>query len=558
MEFMEFQKTLMAAFCTDEVKTSLRKMLAAESIAEDLEKYEAKVKELEEMLAKAEETTKEESEKYSTLLDEFNELSGTLAAEKIKADDDVKKANENLDAAKKELDAIKAELEKAKAESDEKSAKLESAEKSADDLKKQIEDLNKSIDDIKTQNALGSSDKDAKIAQMEKDAVDKDAQIARLTDLRTKLEAELTAKGDSISASAGEIDAIKKDLAAKDDEIIKVKAQLDIAKKMTSDVQSELDKVTAEKQAALNDAAEAKKLSAEFEPQMAAAKAEIADRDNKIATMNNQLQGMLVLRQKINEYAETANAYAEEVENARKILGERDNHIEQLESQINGFNSKIESLEQNVATKTNQVEEISKYAESIRGHAEKLELQVAERNKELSNKADEIAQLNKDIDAYKLTFGNLTSVFEEYTNLTPKTKSGLAEIFPADINVRSFLSSGAQWGHVQALWEYTQQKINNEDMSDVKTLSEIFAYFLDFHNSSYDAPLYAILDTKAGELYNEEFHSKIMTREERKAAFFDTKKKPTAPDAGPIKEVVLPGYKNLKNGRVMQPSLVRI
>ena len=49
--------------------------------------------------------------------------------------------------------------------------------------------------------------------------------------------------------------------------------------------------------------------------------------------------------------------------------------------------------------------------------------------------------------------------------------------------------------------------------------------------------------------------TKIMTREERKAAFFDKKK---ATVEGPIKEVVLYGYKNLKNGRVLKPSIVRV
>ena len=86
-------------------------------------------------------------------------------------------------------------------------------------------------------------------------------------------------------------------------------------------------------------------------------------------------------------------------------------------------------------------------------------------------------------------------------------------------------------------------------------LNEIFAYFLDFHNSSYPSPLYALLDTKPGDAFDEDQHTKIMTREERKAAFFDKKK---ATVEGPIKEVVLYGYKNLKNGRVLKPSIVRV
>ena len=49
---------------------------------------------------------------------------------------------------------------------------------------------------------------------------------------------------------------------------------------------------------------------------------------------------------------------------------------------------------------------------------------------------------------------------------------------------------------------------------------------------------------------------KVMSREERKNAFFAKSKGPAT--EGPIKEVVLCGYKNLKNGRILQPSLVRV
>ncbi|MBQ7783183.1 MAG: hypothetical protein IJ368_04360, partial [Oscillospiraceae bacterium] len=172
-------------------------------------------------------------------------------------------------------------------------------------------------------------------------------------------------------------------------------------------------------------------------------------------------------------------------------------------------------------------------------------------------KTTEVEELNKQLEAYNLTFGDLTSMFEKFKNLSPMTKNGLKEVFNEDLNVRSFLSSGAQWGHIQALWEFTQQKINDEDFTDVDTLNKIFAYFLDFHNSSYPTPIYALLDTKPGDQYNEDEHVKLMSREERKAAFFDNKKK-GAVSEGPVKEVVLRGYKNLRNGRVLKQSVVRV
>ena len=138
-------------------------------------------------------------------------------------------------------------------------------------------------------------------------------------------------------------------------------------------------------------------------------------------------------------------------------------------------------------------------------------------------------------------------------------KEGLDEnqVFPEGLTVRSFLSCGAQWGHIQALWEYAQTRINAEDFTDINVLNELFKYFLDFYNSSHKTPQYDIVDANKGAAYDEEIHARIMTREERKAAFFGEKPK-TGPVSGPVQEVVMVGYKNLKNGRIIQRAIVRV
>ena len=107
--------------------------------------------------------------------------------------------------------------------------------------------------------------------------------------------------------------------------------------------------------------------------------------------MNTQLQGMLILRQKINEYAETANAYAEEVENARNILAERDNTISSLNEQITALSSqnselaaKTEQYSEAINTKNTQIDEIGKYAESLKNHAEDLSNRILECNAEIT------------------------------------------------------------------------------------------------------------------------------------------------------------------------------
>ena len=230
--------------------------------------------------------------------------------------------------------------------------------------------------------------------------------------------------------------------------------------------------------------------------------------------------------------------------------------VDPLSRQVSELTAQVQEYSSDIATKDSQIAEISSYTEALKGQMEELKEQSAGLTAELSNKSALVDKLNSDMEAYNLTFGDLTDVFKKYQGLTPGTKAGLTEVFNEDLNVRSFLSSGAQWGHIQALWEFTQQKINNEDFSDVRTLNEIFRYFLDFHNSSYPSPIYALLDTKPGDAFDEEQHTKVMSREERKNAFFA--KKPAGNEGGSVKEVVLCGYKNLRNGRVLKQSMVKV
>lgn len=621
MDVVEFRSLLIESLKDNDIKSQLLKLLSDDNVSEQLKVYEDKIKELEAKLA---ESGKAAEEKYKDLLSEFNDLSGTSAAVKLESESKDKKIaelNEAIDKLKSgESDAEKisadriarltAEVEELKAAVSSKEAKVSELTASESALKAQVQSLASASDDMKKQLESSGSEKASEIARLTEKVTAltaeletekaKSAQIETLKKEKSELEAkaaDASAQAAAMAAaSSSKAEELQKTIADMDvkivgyvSEIDKLKAEAvqngkliedlknsaesrsaslasekDALEKELTDLKNRYDKLNNEVDTYKSAAESASAKASEAEAKVAAAQEDLERKDTTIAQINSQLQGMLILRQKINEYAETANAYAEEVENARNILAERDSTINSLNARIaeiegreGELNEKIEQYSEAIDTKNSQIEEIGKYAESLKAHAEDLSNQVSERNAELSAKSDEIAQLKDEMNAYNLTFGDLTKVFQKYQNLTPATKNGLADVFNENLNVRSFLSSGAQWGHIQALWEFAQQKINNEDFSDIDTLNEIFVYFLDFHNSSYPTPLYELLDTKPGDAFDEEQHTKIMTREERKAAFFDNKKKGSASE-GPVKEVVLHGFKNLRNGRILKPSIVRV
>ncbi len=610
MDFSEFQKMLLESLRNESVKSELLRLLSEENVSAEIEGYVNKIKELEEQLSKA---SKESEEKYSSLLAEFNDLSGTSAAVKLESenkDKTIAELNERLsaftasgnDSEKISADRIARlteELDKLKTDYAEKEKKLTELSKSEAALKSKLSESGNAAEEMKKQLESSGSEKDKEIsrltekteslsAELEKLKKDNDEMSAKLSDADSKLisvqEAE-SAKNKELSKNiadmdvkiAGyisELDDAKKELEQKNKLIEEFKNSTESRSSELTDriaalteelsnAKSNADKLAADADTYKASAEQSAAKLRETEVQLSEARQASEQKDSTIATMNTQLQGMLVLRQKINEYAETANAYAEEVENARNILAEREGtvnalnaRVSELSEQNGSLSAKVDQYAEAINTKNAQIDEIGKYAESLKNHSEELSSQILQRNSEISAKIGEIDSLKKDIEAYNLTFGDLTKMFEKFQNLAPKTKEGLTDVFTENLNIRSFLSSGAQWGHIQALWEYTQRKINDEDFTDVGILNEIFRYFLDFHNSSYASPLYALLDTKPGDAFDEDQHYKIMSREERKAAFFDNKKKNTVD--GPIKEVVLYGYKNLKNGRVLKPSVVRV
>ena len=609
----QIMKTLSEGDVSEKIKEFEDKIAKLEQqLKDDAASAESKYSDLK---IKFDETSVQEAQAKADL------LVRTKRVEELEAK--VKEMEESISAAAKsgdektaslneELEKLRTQLKEKEDDAADKAAKLSEATASAEALKAQVASLNASAEDMKKQLDATGSEKLAEIGRLNEkinalteelenekaNGKQKDDAAAAANEQIEKLKAdidELTKKAADAEAAAGEkektfndkiaelegkatiaaadAEKVKKELEEKTSAFDELKKEYDTYKAdeaikiadneaKTKAALEELDVQRDAAQKAADRAAGAEQSAMDLAQKLATMQEELSEKNNSIGTLNSQVQSLLVLRDKINEYAETANAYAQEVENARQILTEKETEIAEMRTQIDPLSQQVneltaqnEQLNQAVATRDEQISEIGNYAQTLKDHNDELTANVAERNKTISEKTEELERLNREMEAYNATFGDLTSVFEQYKNLTPQTREGLKDVFPENSTVRSFLSSGAQLGHIQALWDFTYQKILREDFTDVKTLSSIFEYLLDFHNSSYESPLYEVLDTKPGEPFNEEIHEKVMSREERKNAFF-AKSKPEV--EGPIKEVVFYGYKNLKNNRVQKPSLVRV
>lgn len=559
----------------------------------DLAERDRKVSELEKTMSSSDSDLKTAVDKIASLdrqIEELNQkieksaadiaerderISSMMAAQSA-GDSSAKMSAEKIEALTAKVDTLNAELEKAKADIADRDKRIteitaERAEgdSSAKAASEQINVLNEKVKEA-----------DGQIAKYREDIMKLEGDVSELNTAINAVKAEKASADEKLSQQAAElesraetINSLKEKNSVLEEEKLAVKAAADEAnskstasaarikeladqlEKARVDISSRDTKISELNTQSANDTKTMESLRSMNDNLTATMKElseGISERDEKIDVMRKQLHAMLVLKEKINEYAETANAYAEEVENARQIVAERDVAIDSLNGDIARLNEAVE-------TKTQQLTEREAYLTKVEEQMEALRTEAGDAKAEVSRMQEQVEAAARSVEGYKDAFGDLTKMFDKYNNLSPKTKAGLDEnqVFPEGLTVRSFLSCGAQWGHIQALWEYTEMRINAEDFTDVASLNALFEYFIDFYNSSHKTPQYEVIRASAGVQFNDELHSRIMTREERREAFFNEGKKKAVP-TGPIQEGVLSGYKKIKTDQVVQKAIVRI
>lgn len=107
-------------------------------------------------------------------------------------------------------------------------------------------------------------------------------------------------------------------------------------------------------------------------------------------------------------------------------------------------------------------------------------------------------------------------------------------------NEEAFIGAGCQQENLDALWDCLSYKLTVYTEAELKTLNDLFFYFLSIFNDVQE--LYAPIKTAIGDAFDEDIHAR---GEGSKIS-------------GQIHEVYLEGYRNVKTGKVVKKSIVRI
>ena len=203
MDFAEFQKMLLDSLRDDNIKSQFLKLLSDDGVAAEIERYENLVKELEEKLAKS---SKEAEEKYSSLLSEFNDLSGTSAAVKLESENKDKRIAE-LDSAKIASDRIARltnEVDSLRNEAGEKDKRIAELTASENYLKAQLTASSSAADDMRKQLESTGSEKDSEIGRLNE-------KLAAVTSEFETVKAQNEADKQKAQNDSAEIERLKKE-----------------------------------------------------------------------------------------------------------------------------------------------------------------------------------------------------------------------------------------------------------------------------------------------------------------------------------------------------------
>lgn len=142
------------------------------------------------------------------------------------------------------------------------------------------------------------------------------------------------------------------------------------------------------------------------------------------------------------------------------------------------------------------------------------------------------------LEYYRNEFGDDMRIYETYCALSEQTRESLSGIFKST-SVKGLISCGVQEKNVLNLWEYIKNEVVNGNNVDLINLSKLFDMLFERFQLAY--PMFERQQSDVGDEFDTQTHIKHNS---------------SVSMSGCIKQILLAGYTNSKNGNVIKPSVV--
>lgn len=211
---------------------------------------------------------------------------------------------------------------------------------------------------------------------------------------------------------------------------------------------------------------------------------------------------------------------------ALKELEQQNNQLKQqkhqLEIQYNSLQSEKKMLEQRLAETKQQLAKAQCEQQNAEIKADRLQKELEYNNSWLQE-----------------NLGEAYTLYQKRSVLSAPIRNLLKDIWNEDSFI-NFICGGANGEALAQLWEECRACIYNGREQEAEYLIKCFSYFLTLVNETAGAEVYRLLKVRVGGLYDD------TTQEiDRKGRM-----------QGRVEKVILPGYYNVANKRVVRKSIV--
>ncbi len=311
----------------------------------------------------------------------------------------------------------------------------------------------------------------------------------------------------------------------KSEEVAQEKYSPESIQKVTE--HSGLDNLRGEKESLEKQLATARQKKETVEGKLANVQREKETVEGKLADVQREketVEGKLadVQREKETVEGKLANVQREK-ETVEGKLADVQREKETVEGKLADVRREKESVEKQLATARqekelaeSQREELSRQLEILLKEKESAEKQLAER------------------------FAKGWDVYQSFLKLNAEARENSG--FYAE-RFETFICKGAQYKSLDGIWEAALGCKRDGKIDDAEIFWDVFEYFVQLVNFAFGDNFIEILNTQTGERYNTDIHSTSGTNSSTQ---------------GVVREVILAGYKNNNNRKIVKKSNVRV
>lgn len=233
---------------------------------------------------------------------------------------------------------------------------------------------------------------------------------------------------------------------------------------------------------------------------------------------------------KIQEQRQAFFKAEEQSNNAKDQLQVKGRTITELERQLQNLGEKLQTQEERLRDREGQLQEKEQACAQL--EMEKAAYAETCRRREL-----EIQQLTESQKHYQ----SIIKAYQVYQDLSQDCRDVLQGVFKIP-TPEGILACGVQNRAIESLWQYTKRNYDKLSDGDIQNLDFLLDYFIGLLNLTYEEKTFARQEVRVGEEFDAELHSRDI---EGRAA-------------GPVSQVLLRGYVNLRTGKPVFKSFVKI